>query len=147
MKWRVRWYFIKPWKNFFPTYSVLEKSAYHLIVAISEELPTYMYTRRVLKARLLIFFSRAARCGTFMPNWHISRSVAHLVAHYSVNQINCICAHTILNVLQKKWTCRKDLMLIPKNVEYDCFSWFIFGDTLYNHYSGLLQSYQKWSSP
>ncbi len=34
-----RWYFIKPWKNFFPTYSVLEKSAYHLIVAISVELP------------------------------------------------------------------------------------------------------------
>ncbi len=26
-------------KNFFPTYSVLEKSAYHLIVAISIELP------------------------------------------------------------------------------------------------------------
>ncbi len=28
-------------KNFFPSYSVLEKSAYHLIVAISVELPTY----------------------------------------------------------------------------------------------------------
>ncbi len=29
-------------KNFFPTYSVLEKSAYHLIVAISVELPIYI---------------------------------------------------------------------------------------------------------
>ncbi len=28
-------------KNFFPTYSVLEKRAYHLIVAISVELPKY----------------------------------------------------------------------------------------------------------
>ncbi len=28
-------------KNFFPTYSVLEKSVYHLIVPISVELPMY----------------------------------------------------------------------------------------------------------
>ncbi len=41
MKWRGRWYFIKPWKKFFLTYSVLKKSAYHLIVVISVELPTY----------------------------------------------------------------------------------------------------------
>ncbi len=41
MKWRARWYFIKPWKKFFPTYSVLEKSVYHLIFAISVELPLY----------------------------------------------------------------------------------------------------------
>ncbi len=31
----------KNMKLFFPTYSVLEKSAYHLIVAISVELPIY----------------------------------------------------------------------------------------------------------
>ncbi len=30
-------------KNFFPTYSVLEKSAYHLIVAISVELPIFWH--------------------------------------------------------------------------------------------------------
>ncbi len=42
MKWRGRWYFIKSWKNFFPTYLVLEKSADHLIEAISVELPIYM---------------------------------------------------------------------------------------------------------
>ncbi len=45
MKWRGRWYFIKPWKKNFPTYSVLEKSAYHLIVAISVELPTLIISR------------------------------------------------------------------------------------------------------
>ncbi len=32
-------------KNFFPTYSVLEKSVYQLIVAISVELPTYKWWR------------------------------------------------------------------------------------------------------
>ncbi len=42
MKGRGRWYFIKPWKKLFPTYSVLEKSVYHLIVAISVELPIYL---------------------------------------------------------------------------------------------------------
>ncbi len=30
-------------KNFFPTYSALEKNVYHLIVAISVELPTKNY--------------------------------------------------------------------------------------------------------
>ncbi len=33
---------MKPWKKFFPTYSVLEKSVYHLIVAISVELPRFI---------------------------------------------------------------------------------------------------------
>ncbi len=36
--------FYKTKKNFFfPNYSVLEKSVYHLIVAISAELPIYTY--------------------------------------------------------------------------------------------------------
>ncbi len=30
-------------KNFFPNYSVLEKSVYHLIMPISIELPTYLF--------------------------------------------------------------------------------------------------------
>ncbi len=47
MKWRARWYFIKPQKKFFPTYSVLEESAYHLIVAISVELPICQYKKRL----------------------------------------------------------------------------------------------------
>ncbi len=66
MKWRARWYFIKPWKKIFPTYSVLEKSAYHLIVAISVELPTYISQQRALYSmtfkkkfvRPQIFYSR-----------------------------------------------------------------------------------------
>ncbi len=43
-------------KNFFPTYSVLEKSAYQLTVAISVEIPRYIYTAGVLSTYFCNFF-------------------------------------------------------------------------------------------
>ncbi len=60
MKWRGRWYFIKSWKKIFLTYSVLEKSAYHLIVTISVEPPTYLSGQLLHFLRTRLFFFQGA---------------------------------------------------------------------------------------
>ncbi len=65
-------------------------------------------------------FNRAARCGTFVPNWHISRSMAHLafVAHCSIKLTVFVLTQSSIN--ESISLCVRYCRIIATPIPYNC---------------------------